>query len=146
MSQAATKSKYSKISKSYILNQPQPPGACDVSEAWATLRWANSPSLVLYHHTNFKYWTLFVSGTELRTNRWTDGQTYGRTIRFPDAPGQPFIPWHKNILTEWMSWFISSYVLESFHFVIIACFVFLASWLSPYQWNKPWHWHSQYPV
>ena len=34
-----------KISKSYILTRP-PPGACDVSEVWTTLRWTYSPSLV----------------------------------------------------------------------------------------------------
>ena len=36
-----------KISKSYILTPPHPPGACDVSEVWATLRWTYSPSLVI---------------------------------------------------------------------------------------------------
>ena len=30
---------------------------------------------LLYHHPNFKYCTLFVSGTELRTDRRTDKQT-----------------------------------------------------------------------
>ena len=27
---------------------------------------------LLYHHQNFNYWTLFVSGTELRTDGWTE--------------------------------------------------------------------------
>ena len=31
--------------------------------------------LVLYHHHNFKYCTLFVSGTELRTDRRTNGRS-----------------------------------------------------------------------
>ena len=41
-----------KISKSYILTLSLPlalflpPGACDISEVWATLRWTYSPSLV----------------------------------------------------------------------------------------------------
>ena len=29
---------------------------------------------LLYHHPNFKYCTLFVSGTELRTDKRTDRQ------------------------------------------------------------------------
>ena len=56
---------------------------------------------LLYHHPNFKYCTLFVSGTELRTNRrtirQTDGQTNGRTIRLLDVPGGPSRPGHKKI-------------------------------------------------
>ena len=51
---------------------------------------------LLYHHPNFKYCTLLVSGTELRTDTRTDGQTNGRTdrrmIRLLDAPGGPFRP------------------------------------------------------
>ena len=35
-----------KISKSYILTQPHPPGACHVSEVWGTHRWTYSSSLV----------------------------------------------------------------------------------------------------
>ena len=34
---------------------------------------------LLYLHPNFNYWTLLISGTELRTDRRTDGQTDGRT-------------------------------------------------------------------
>ena len=34
---------------------------------------------LLYDHPNFKYCTLFVSGTELRTGRRTDRQTDGQT-------------------------------------------------------------------
>ena len=34
---------------------------------------------LLYHHPNFKYCTLFVSGTELRTDRLTDRQTDRQT-------------------------------------------------------------------
>ena len=41
---------------------------------------------LLYHHLNFKYCTLFVSGTEL----WTDGQPDRRTVRLLDAPGGTF--------------------------------------------------------
>ena len=34
---------------------------------------------LLYLHPNFNYWTLFVSGTELRTDKQTERQTDGRT-------------------------------------------------------------------
>ena len=34
---------------------------------------------LLYDHPNFKYCNLFISGTELRTDRRTDKQTNGRT-------------------------------------------------------------------
>ena len=51
---------------------------------------------LLYDLPNFKYCTLFVSGTELRTDRRTDRQTNGRTdrqtIQTLDAPGGPFRP------------------------------------------------------
>ena len=35
------------------------------------------------NHPNFKYCTLFVSGTELRTNGQTDGQTDDQITRCP---------------------------------------------------------------
>ena len=47
---------------------------------------------LLYHPPNFKYHTLFVSGTELRTDGRTDRQTDGQTIRLLDAPSGPFRP------------------------------------------------------
>ena len=50
----------------------------------------------LYHHPNFKYCTLFVSGAELRTDgqtdRQTDGRTDGQTIRLLDVPGGSLRP------------------------------------------------------
>ena len=39
---------------------------------------------LLYHHPNFKYCTLFVSGIELRTDRQTARQTDGQTERTDD--------------------------------------------------------------
>ena len=51
---------------------------------------------LLYHQPNFKYCTLFVSGTELWTerqtdiNRQTDRGTDRQTIWLLDAPGGPF--------------------------------------------------------
>ena len=47
---------------------------------------------LLYHHPNFKYCTLLVSRTELRTDEQTDGRTDRRTIWLLDAPGGPFRP------------------------------------------------------
>ena len=47
---------------------------------------------LLYHHPNFEYCTLIVSGTELQTDGQTDRQTDRRTIRLLDAPGGPFRP------------------------------------------------------
>ena len=57
---------------------------------------------LLFDPPNFKYCTLFVSGTELRrqtdgrTDGRMDGQTDGRTdkrtIQTLDAPGGPFRP------------------------------------------------------
>ena len=38
---------------------------------------------LLYDHPNFKYCTLFVSGTELRTDKRTDGQTDDPITRCP---------------------------------------------------------------
>ena len=45
---------------------------------------------LLYDHPNFKYCTLFASGTEL----WTDRQM----IELLDAPGRPFRPGAKKCL------------------------------------------------
>ena len=47
---------------------------------------------LLYHQPNFKYCTLFLSGTELWTDRQTDRQTDRRTIQLLNAPGGPFRP------------------------------------------------------
>ena len=38
---------------------------------------------LLYHHPNFKYCTLFVSGAELRTDKQTDRQTDDPITRCP---------------------------------------------------------------
>ena len=62
-------------------------------------------ALLLHHHPNFKYCTLFVKGTELRTDRQTDRRTDRqinkrtdrRTIRLLDAPGGSFRPGHKKM-------------------------------------------------
>ena len=63
---------WQKSPKSYILTQPHPKGhvmsvKCEepIDELTVQVWW-------LYHHLNFKYCSLFVSGTELRTDRLTD--------------------------------------------------------------------------
>ena len=57
-----------------------------------TLHELTAQDWLLYNHSNFKYCTLFASGTELRKYGQTDRQTNGRTIRLQDAPGGPFRP------------------------------------------------------
>ena len=71
-----------KISKSYIFTQPHSQGhvmsvKCEepIDELTVQIR-------LLYHHSNLKYCTLFVSGTELRS----DGQTNRQTDRQTDDP------------------------------------------------------------
>ena len=61
---------------------------------------------LLYDHPNFKYCTLFVSGTELRTDR--------RTVRLLDAPSGPLGRGHKNE--------ISSYILYYFRKLLFVLF------------------------
>ena len=79
MPPAATIQNMAKISKSYILTPPNPQGQvmsekCEEPKGELTVQvW------LLYHHPNFKYCTLFVSGTELQTNRQTNGQTDRRS-------------------------------------------------------------------
>ena len=46
--------------------------ACDISEKWRTRIWTYSTSLVTVSPQNFKYCTLFVSGTEFRTDKRTN--------------------------------------------------------------------------
>ena len=80
-----------KISKSYILAPPRPQGygmsvKCEPLNELTVQVW------LLYHHSNFNYLTLFISGTELQTGGQTDRQTDRRTIRLLDAPGGPFRP------------------------------------------------------
>ena len=84
---------YKKISKSYILTPPHPQGQGMSVKCEEPLNELTVQVWLLNLHPNFNYWTLFVSGTELRTNRQTDGQvTDGQTIRLLDAPGGPFRP------------------------------------------------------
>ena len=77
-----------KISKSYILTQPHPQGHVMSVKCEEPIDELSVQVWSLHHHQNYKYCTLFVSGTELRT----DKQTNRRTIRLLDAPGGPFRP------------------------------------------------------
>ena len=65
---------------------------------------------LLYHHPNFKYCTLFLSGTELRTDKRTDR----RTIRLLDAPSDLSGQGHENkILVEFQALYdIISHTIE----------------------------------
>ena len=79
-----TKSKYGKISTSYILTPPYPQGHEMSLKCEQPLDELTVQVWLLYNYPNFKYWTLFVSGTELQTN--------GQTIQTLHAPGGPFRP------------------------------------------------------
>ena len=75
-----------KISKSSILTPPHPQGHV-MSVKWEQpFDELTVQVWLLYDHPNFKYCTLFISGTELRTD--------GQMIQTLDAPGGPFR--HKN--------------------------------------------------
>ena len=80
------------ISKSYILTPPHPQGQVMSEKCEEPIDELTVQVWLHYHHLNFKYCTLFVSGTELQTNRQTNRQTDRQTIRLLDAPGGPFRP------------------------------------------------------
>ena len=79
-----------KISKSYILTPPHSHGHVMLVKCEQPIDELTVQIWLLYHHPNFRYCTLFVSGTELRTDRQTVGQTDRRTIRLLDAPRRTF--------------------------------------------------------
>ena len=61
-----------KISKSYILTPPHPQGHEMSQRCEEPIDELTVQVWLLYHHPYFKYCTLFVSGTELRTDKQTD--------------------------------------------------------------------------
>ena len=67
--------KYGKISKSQILTPPNPQGHGMSVKCEKPLDEPTVQVWLLYDNANFKYCTLFISGTEL----WTDGRTDRRT-------------------------------------------------------------------
>ena len=79
-----------KISKSYILT---PQGYVMSVKCEEPIDELTVQVWLVYYHPNFKYCTLFVSGTELRTDgQTTDKRTDRRTIQLLDAPSGPFRP------------------------------------------------------
>ena len=96
-----------KLSKSYILTLRYPQGELMSVKCEQPLDELTVQVWLLYDHPNFQYCTLFISGTELRTDRrtdkQTDRQTDGRTIQTLDAPGGPFRPGHKNVTWQHVS-------------------------------------------
>ena len=72
-----------KISKSYILTPPHPQGHVMWVKCEEPIDELTVQVWLLYHLPNFKYCTLFVSGTELRTDRRTDRQTDDPITRCP---------------------------------------------------------------
>ena len=74
-----TKSKYM---YGKYLDPTRPPRACDVSEVMNLQSKFGYCSVQMYNHLNFKYCTLIVSRTELRTDRWTDAPI----TRCPPSP------------------------------------------------------------
>ena len=81
MPPAATKSKYGKNLKSYILTQPQ--GHVMSVKCGEPIDELTVQVWLLYHHPIFKYCTLFVSGTDLRTDGQTDERTDDPITRYP---------------------------------------------------------------
>ena len=72
-----------KIAKSYILTPTHPQGYVMSVKCEQPLDELTVQVWLLYDHPNFKYCTLFLSGTELRTNRQTDGRTDDPNPRCP---------------------------------------------------------------
>ena len=69
-----------KISKSYIFTPPHPQKSEQPLDELTVQVW------LLYDHPYFKYCTLYISGTELRTDGRPNGRTDGRTIQTLDMP------------------------------------------------------------
>ena len=68
-----------KISKSYVFDPAPPQGHVMSVKCEEPIDELTVQVWLLNHHPNFKYCTLFVSGTELRTDRQTNKQTDRRS-------------------------------------------------------------------
>ena len=103
MPPAATKSKYGKnLSKSYILTTPHPQGHVISVKCEEPIDKLTVQVWLLYHHPNFKYCTLFVSGTELRTDGQTNVRTDGRS-NYEMPPADLSGRGHKNKISPQQS-------------------------------------------
>ena len=89
MPPAATKSKSGKISKSHILTPSQPQGQEMSVKCEQPLDELMVQVWLLYDHSK-----LYILHFICKLDGITDGQTAGRSIRSPDAPGGPFRPEH----------------------------------------------------
>ena len=78
MPPAAQSHNMAKSLKSQILTPPHPQGRVISVKCEQPLDELTVQVWLLYDHPNFKYCTLNVSGTELRTDGQTDGQTTDR--------------------------------------------------------------------
>ena len=85
------------MAKSYILTPPHPQGHGMSVKCEEPIDELTVQVWLLYHHPNFKYCTLFVSRTKLRTDRQTDRQTNRRTIQLLHAPADLSGRGHKNL-------------------------------------------------
>ena len=72
-----------KISKSYILTLPHPQGHVMSVKCEQPLDELTVQVWLLHDHPHFEYCTLFISGTELRTDGQTDGRTDDPNTRCP---------------------------------------------------------------
>ena len=89
MPPAATKSKYGKnLSKSYILTPPHPLEHVMSVKCKQPIDELTVQVWLQYHNPNFKYFTLLVSVTELRTDRQINGQTDDQITRCPQQTFQ----------------------------------------------------------
>ena len=89
-----------KISKSYILTPPQPQGHGMSVKCEEPIDELTVQVWLLYHHRNFKYCTLFVSGTDKQTDGRTDRWMDGRIIQLLDAPADLSGQGHKNVFAN----------------------------------------------
>ena len=114
-----------KFSTSYILTLPYPQGHLMSLKCEQPLDELTVQVWLLYDHPNFKYCTLFISGTELRRDGRTDGRT-DRQTGDPNTrcPRQTFQAGGiKTILVA--SFFILSIPLEWIIISVYCCLLFV---------------------
>ena len=117
-----------KISKSYILTPPHPQGHMMSVKCEQPIHELTVQVWLLYHNPNFKYCTLFVSGTG--RDGITDGQTDKRTNRQTDDPNTrcPRRTFQAGGIKMYM---YSSIWIECF----IQIFDFVNFWMAMHTWR-----------